>query len=95
MREQVERATTTLVDEVRTIKGKVETHHLESNSIVHDVKERTKRLEEDNRTPVGNLSLSLSVFCSFSVMAVSKLNDFSYVYGRLAATTTLKIFSVF
>ncbi|XP_022089349.1 golgin subfamily A member 6-like protein 22 isoform X6 [Acanthaster planci] len=50
LREQLERATTTLVDEVRAIKGKVDTYQLESTSIVHDVKERTKRLEEDNRT---------------------------------------------
>ncbi|XP_071796784.1 uncharacterized protein [Asterias amurensis] len=57
LREQLERATTTLVDEVRTIKGKVETHHLESNSITHDVKERTKRLEEDNRTLIARYRL--------------------------------------
>ncbi|XP_038063747.1 golgin subfamily A member 6-like protein 22 isoform X4 [Patiria miniata] len=60
LREQLERATTTLVDEVRAIKGKVDTQHMESTSIVHDVKERTKRLEEDNRTLISRYRIQHS-----------------------------------
>eukprot|EP00057_Strongylocentrotus_purpuratus_P018983 XP_011673457.1 PREDICTED: glutamic acid-rich protein isoform X6 [Strongylocentrotus purpuratus] len=50
MREQLERVTTSLVDDVRQVKGRTDTSQVEIGSLVHDVKERTKRLEEDNRT---------------------------------------------
>nr|XP_006814680.1 PREDICTED: coiled-coil domain-containing protein 154-like [Saccoglossus kowalevskii] len=52
MRDQLERATTTMVDEVRTLKSKVDTQQMEFNSIMHELKERSKRLEEDNRQAI-------------------------------------------
>ncbi|XP_041474639.1 golgin subfamily A member 6-like protein 22 isoform X5 [Lytechinus variegatus] len=50
MREQLERVTTSLVDDVRQVKSRTDASQVEISSLVHDVKERTKRLEEDNRT---------------------------------------------
>ncbi|XP_071813237.1 uncharacterized protein [Apostichopus japonicus] len=49
LREQLERATTTLVDELRQVKSKQDAHSIESNGTLHDIKERTKRLEEEQR----------------------------------------------
>ncbi|XP_077980786.1 uncharacterized protein LOC144435997 isoform X2 [Glandiceps talaboti] len=49
LRDQMERATATMVDEIRTLKSRVDTQQMEFNSILHELKERSKRLEEDNR----------------------------------------------
>ena len=62
MREQLERVTTTLVDDVRQVKSRTDAAQLEVNSLVHDIKERTKRLEEDNRVLVRNFSYSFVGF---------------------------------
>ena len=62
LREQLERAATTLVDEVRQMKGRIDTAGVEFNSTLHDVKERTKRIEDEQRGQV----------CVMQSMAISK-----------------------
>ncbi|XP_033108447.1 golgin subfamily A member 6-like protein 22 isoform X4 [Anneissia japonica] len=49
MREQLERAMTSMVDEIRQLKSKADSQSLEFSSVMHEVKERSKRLEEDSR----------------------------------------------
>ncbi|XP_070579811.1 coiled-coil domain-containing protein 154-like isoform X5 [Ptychodera flava] len=51
-RDQMERATATLVDEIRTMKSRVDTQQIEYNGVLHELKERSKRLEEDNRQAI-------------------------------------------
>ena len=41
------------MDEVRQMKGRVDTAGVEFNSVLHDVKERTKRLEDEQRSAVS------------------------------------------
>ncbi|XP_077980294.1 uncharacterized protein LOC144435582 [Glandiceps talaboti] len=49
LRDQMERATATMVDEIRTLKSMVDTQQMEFNGVLHELKERAKRLEDENR----------------------------------------------
>ncbi|XP_071507783.1 coiled-coil domain-containing protein 154-like [Diadema antillarum] len=80
MREQLERVMTTLVDDVRQVKSRTDASQVEINSLVHDVKERTKRLEEDNRVLSAQLT-SLNVPDPFLEKLIDQLK--SQVNDRL------------
>ena len=52
-KEQLERVTLQLADELRTMKVKIDQQNADFSSISNDLKTRSKRLEEDSRTQVG------------------------------------------
>ena len=56
-KEQLERVTLQLADELRTMKVKMDQQNADFSSISNDLKTRSKRLEEDSRTQVGISSI--------------------------------------
>ncbi|XP_071962795.1 uncharacterized protein [Antedon mediterranea] len=54
MREQLERAMATMVDEIRQLKSRVDSQSIEFGSIMHEVKDRAKRLDDENRQAMDN-----------------------------------------
>jgi beta-lactamase class A len=62
-KDQLERVTFQLVDEVRQLKGKVDGQGVDVNSLVNDLKNRSKKLEEENRHAVSATRFLLVFHC--------------------------------
>lgn len=52
-RSQLEQVTFTLTEELRSLKNRVENQQAEFNHMISDVRNRARKLEEENRTHVS------------------------------------------
>ena len=52
-KDQLERVTYTLVDEMRQIKSKLEAQNMDFTSVTSDLRNKSQRLEEENRSTVS------------------------------------------
>ena len=52
-KDQLERVTYTLVDEIRQIKSKLEAQNMDFTSVTSDLRNKSQRLEEENRSTVS------------------------------------------
>ena len=52
-KDQLERVTYTLVDEMRQIKSKLEAQNVDFTSVTSDLRNKSQRLEEENRSTVS------------------------------------------
>lgn len=52
-KDQLEQALYKLTDELRTVRNKVEGQEAEFNTIITDLRLRSRRLEEENKVQVG------------------------------------------
>ena len=53
-KDQLERVTYTLVDEMRQVKSKLESQNMDFTTVASDLRNKSQRLEEENRTTVSN-----------------------------------------
>ena len=52
-KDQLERVTYTLVDEMRQIKSKLEAQNMDFTCVTSDLRNKSQRLEEENRSTVS------------------------------------------
>ena len=64
-KDQLERVTYTLVDEMRQIKSKLEAQNMDFTSVTSDLRNKSQRLEEENRSTVSKISEFMAVVFRF------------------------------
>ena len=62
-KDTLERTSFALVDEVRQLKTKVDSQSSDLTAVTADLKNRTRRLEEENRAGVGQLFMTYCEIC--------------------------------
>ena len=57
-KDQLERVTFQLVDELRQVKGRLDSQTVDVGTVVNDLKNKSKKLEEENKQTVGKFIVS-------------------------------------
>ena len=64
-KDQLERVTYTLVDEMRQIKSKLEAQNMDFTSVTSDLRNKSQRLEEENRSTVSKIYEFMAILPRF------------------------------